>query len=438
MNITFNGNNRNRNYQLVIDGISYYSNNATQNGKKTISLDNLAPGSHELAVYSDDDNRTYSDGTSNAPAAGSLVYSKTFELRSNYDMNIAVRPNGSVTFSEKTAKRRNQDVTSRNKTPMTLSTYNQIYQNVRSRSYQSDRISLLTSAFNNTSYNFTTTQVRELLSLISNESRRLELAKLSYSRVTDPSNFNYVSSVFNSQVNRDALEDYVVSREASAYSNSNIYNNNGYGRTAMSESDFDAIYRKAGGHFTQKNRITEVRNALNTSTNYFSSYQIRQLVSLIAAQSERLSLLKLGYSRVTDPLEYYQLTDLLSTQSYKDDLSNYIRSQGGIVRANDNNTYYNRTPISDASFTEIYNGARSHFFQKNTIEDVRAAFNNTNNYYSTEQIRQLLLLVSSESERLSLAKLSYARVADATNFSRIYELFNDANRDELSRYVNNQ
>ena len=102
--IAFRGNNQNRNYRVLIDGSSYNSSNATSttnnngngNGagyQKTITVNNLLPGSHTIAVYNN----------TNTTGKGSLVYSNSFQLRSDYDMVIAVNA-GRISFSEKTAE----------------------------------------------------------------------------------------------------------------------------------------------------------------------------------------------------------------------------------------------------------------------------------------------------------------------------------------------
>lgn len=434
VNITFPGSNQNRNYQVVLDGASYFSTNLPETGRKVVTINNLSPGSHQLEVYRmTTDNSAYDNGSMDAPVSGSALYSKTFELRDNYDMNIVIRPNGTVTFSEKRMK---NDQTSYNKTPMSSNVFNSLSQSIRAKRYQSDRINLLTGTFKNTTNNFTSSQVRQLLSYITNDNRRLELAKLSYSRVTDPANFTSVYDVLTSEANRDALDEYVISRGGNNDIYTNPNTNNNYSRTAMSETAFNDLLRKARSHFLQRNTVREVRNAFNTSTNYFSTYQVRQLLNLVTSESERLSLAKLAYARATDPVDFYQLSDLFASQASKNDLNNYIRSQGGTVVVD---AYSSRTAVSDAAFTQIYNEARSHFFQKNTVADVRTAFNSTVNYYSTEQIRALLSLVSSETERLSLAKLSFARAADPANFSRLYDLFSSqAYRDDLAAYVRDQ
>ena len=138
--------------------------------------------------------------------------------------------------------------------------------------------------------------------------------------------------------------------------------------------------------------------------------------------------------RVTDRSNFNQVVDLFYTQANRDDLNSFIVSNGGVANSN---TF--KSPMSDASFTQIYNKARSHFFQKNTINDIRNAFNNTANNFSTEQIRQLLVLVNTEPNKLDLAKLAYPRVVDPINFPLLLDLFTiQSNRVELDMFIKAQ
>lgn len=428
--VTFQGANRNRNYQVVVDGVSYYSaNNISTNGRSVVTIPNLNIGSHNLEVYRLSNNsNVYTDGSTNSTVNGREVYSKTFQLRQGYDMNITVRNNGAVSFTEKRSQNQSTVV---NGTPMSSTAFNQLLINVRNKRYQSDKIAAIRSAFNTSENYFTTSQVRQLLLLVNSESRRLELAKLSYAKVTDASNFSYVYDVLNSENSRDELDDYVVSQKT--YGSTSTQNNTAYG-TAMSEVNFNQLLTRTKNYLYQEDRIAEIKNSLNSNYNYFSTSQIRQLLLLVNSETDRLSLVKLAYPRVTDRNNFNQLVDLFYTQYNRDDLNNFIVSNGGMA----NTTVY-AAPMSDASFTQIYNKARGHFFQKNTLNDIRNAFNNTSNKFSTEQVKQLLLLANTEPDRLALAKLAYPRVVDKYNFSQLLDLFTiQSNRSELEIFIQAQ
>ncbi|MBL7746471.1 MAG: DUF4476 domain-containing protein, partial [Chitinophagaceae bacterium] len=63
-------------------------------------------------------------------------------------------------------------------------------------------------------------------------------------------------------------------------------------------------------------------------------------------------------------------------------------------------------------------------------------FSNTSYYFTSSQAKQLIELVSLESNRLQLAKSSYRNITDRSNFSQLYELINSqAGKNELEAYV---
>jgi hypothetical protein len=70
------------------------------------------------------------------------------------------------------------------------------------------------------------------------------------------------------------------------------------------------------------------------------------------------------------------------------------------------------------------------------VQSERDVFANPNNFFTTAQIKQLILLINTEPNRLELAKLSYKTVTDPENFTQINDLFQmQASKDELTAYV---
>jgi hypothetical protein len=433
--VTFAGANKNRNYQVVIDGISYYSaNNESSNGRTVVTIPNLAPGAHNLDVYVlGNNNTTYSDGSANSSVQGEPAYSKTFQLRQGYDMNLSVRGNGLVSFTERKSKTQYNAQTGG---AMSTTAFNQLVQNVLNKRYQSDKIIAVRNAFNTTGNYFTSAQARQLLLMINSERRRLELAKLSYSKVTDKTNFTTVYNVLNSEASRDALDDYVVAQGGSISSteNNTAYGNNPAYGSPMTDANFNQLLSRTTNYLYQDDRLTEIRNAFNSTYNYFNTTQIKQLLTLINAETDRLSLAKLAFARVVDRNNFNQVVDLFYSQYNRDELNRFIINNGGVA-----NTTTFKAPMTDASFTQIYNKARAHFFQKNTLNDIRNAFNNTGNNFSTAQVKQLLMLANTEPDKLALAKLAYPRVVDPVNFSQLLDLFSvQSNRTELDIFIKAQ
>lgn len=240
--INFNGHgNSNNGYSVIMDGTTYSSrannngtwsrNTSNRYGDDDITINNVQPGQHTIQVYrirSNNNNRGY--GNNRNTGNNSPAYSSTFNLRPGYDVVLDIRSNGEVRFTEKRSNdaRRNNDRRDddrrdgrryedrRNggynnggyRSPMADYQFSQVYQDVKGKWFQSGKVTAIKEAFNNSASYYSTNQVIQLLQLVSSESSRLELAKLSYRVVADPANFTQVYNLFSNQNYRNELDRY--------------------------------------------------------------------------------------------------------------------------------------------------------------------------------------------------------------------------------------
>ena len=316
------------------------------------------------------------------------------------------------------------------KTPMADYTFTQLLETVNSQYSQSAKYNTISGSINNGANYFTTSQVRQLLRLINSESEKLALAKQSYLRVTDPANFSTLYDLFYNASSKDELNNYVVQNGGTGN-----YNNNS--RTPMVDYQFSQLVQTVNSQYNQSEKYNTISGAFNNSVNYFTTYQVTQLLSLINTEGEKLALAKQSYLRVTDPANFNTLYDLFYNQSSRNELNNYVVQNGGT--GNNNNGNYNnnsRTPMTDAAFSQVLQKVSNHFLPWDKARDARDAFNNTANYFSSTQVRQVLTVITSEADRLELAKLAWSRITDPTYFSQLSDLFtSQSNRDELNAYV---
>ena len=441
--ITFNGANKNRNYQAVIDDISYYSNSmaATSSkvpGKKMIL--NLQPGSHSIEVYRYRNTGKFTNGTADAKTSGNAIYSNDFELREGYDMDISVEGNGKVIFAEKLMRNnRGNQVTV---TPINDATFDALYQNVESKSTTIQKVTAERNAFNKANFYFTSDQVGELLLLIPNESYKLSLAKTAYPKVTDPNNFTSIYDVFTTTASRDAMNTFIRNNPNNNNRNSNNNNNNNssnnnnnsQNKNAMADNQFNQLLQNVNGQMVQTGKYSIIKDAFSNTNNYFSTAQIRELLLTINSESDRLALAKLSYARVSNSAQFTSLYDLFYIQSNRDELNNFIN---GNYNTNTNaNQPVTKTAMTDIQFNQLLQSVNSQYYQADRIVIVRNAINNTSNYFTAAQLRSLLFPITSESEKLALAIQAYLRITDAVNFGVVYDLFTtQANREELNNYV---
>ena len=89
----------------------------------------------------------------------------------------------------------------------------------------------------------------------------------------------------------------------------------------------------------------------------------------------------------------------------------------------------NRHAITDHEFDQLLQRIRNQWFGR--LGNAKDAINE--HYFRTSQVRQILQLFSSESDKLELAKLSYKNIIDRHNFRQLYDLFSYQSQAELDR-----
>lgn len=420
VNIIFRGVTKTtNNFEVRIDDKRYFSNTNTNNAPNyKISINNLLTGTRSLKLY-----RLRSNNVSaNANSQNTLVYSKDFVLREGYDMNITIRPNGAVQFSETLAEVSDQVSSG----PMSTNAFNTLKQSVQSQWSQALKAEKIRDAFVNTNNRFTSAQVRQLLVMISSESDKLDLAKLAYPGVTDTANFAALSNVFSSTTRRNEFADFVRSKSEST--------TEAGARVLISDSNFDILVANVKSKWSQSLKGEALRDAFINSNNYYTTTQVRQLMGLVTSESDRLDLIKLAYPFVTDAANFSDLYDVFASSAKRAEFNDFIVSKGGIAV----NTGV-KAQMTVNNFNLLMNSIQSKWSQALKADAVRDAFVNTNNFFSTDQIRTLLTQVTSESDRLALAKLSFRSVMDPSMFYQLGDLFTSTTyRNEFNTFANAQ
>lgn len=392
----------NNNFKLMVDGKTYNSGYLGSD----IVVDDLA-GSHKVVVYK-----------INKRGRSKKLYSSALSLSNGQEVHLTIGNDGSISREETSS-----NAAYGYRTPMSSADFNQVYLNVNNQWSQEAKMSTARDAFNSSSYYFSTDQVRQIVGLISSEADRLELLKLAYDNITDQSNFYRLSDLLRSQASRNELDNYVRSYN---YNDSH----NSY-KVAMADYNFNQFYRNVSSQRSASKKLSEATRILNTSTNYFSVSQVVQLISLVDGENNRLQLAKLSLDNIVDSQNITQLFDLLSTQSAKENLDYYIRNNG-YSGAN----YNYHTAMSDATFSSLYDNIRRKWLPFTKYNAAVDAFSSSDNYFTTQQVHQIIALLSDESNRLNLAKLAFDNIVDQQNFRQLYDLFDSqSSKDELDNYI---
>ena len=392
----------NNNESIMIDGTEYtVSNDYNTNTNTPIVVSNLQAGQHTLVIR----------------RADNINPSSTiFTIRTGYDLQITISANGSVTTRE--SKWRADNTTADYATAMSSADFTALYNSVRNQWRNANKVTMLSDAFAKTTNYFTTAQAIQLIQLVNNQNNRFSLAKASYRSITDPVNFTQMYDVLNSQSHRDQLADYVSTYNAGSSS------------TAMTASNFNTLYRTAQRQSTINSRVSYIYNAFINTNNFFTVSQARQLVQLVPDETNRLYLAKISYRSIIDRNNFSQMTALLNSQASRNELNTFINTY------DDSNPVYTRIAMKDDDYNVLYRDIQNRFGLGAKMSALQNVFANENYYFTVAQARQLIQLVSSESNRLELAKASYNNIVDQSNFNQVYDVLSSTgSRNELEVFV---
>jgi hypothetical protein len=422
--LQFAGASKNQNYQVVMDGIAYTSSDPSYGStSESIDFGTLSAGTHTLALYPAEVTIT----TNNA------IYTKSFQLRQGYDMTIQLRSNGKLRYVEK----RNGNSASSTGAyhamgAMNAESFNKLAQSIRSKWTQTSRSSAVSDAITSNTHYFTTEQIAQLLTYISSEPNRLALAKQAYPKVSDPANYGKLNALFSSESLQSELDLYL--RNTTVNTNKGNTGTSAYGnRAPVSDRTFNRLLQAADKQTTQAAKVNVLKPALSSTANYFTTAQLRQLLTPITGEADRLALTKLAYARTTDVANFSSLHDLFYSQASRTELDNFVRY--GPNTAGALGKYAYREAIDDADFSRMDLKVHFQLRQQAIKEEIKKAFSGKN-YFRADQIRQWLTLITAESDRLALAKLAYLRITDPNTFTTLYDLFPaPSSKSELEQYI---
>jgi hypothetical protein len=177
-----------------------------------------------------------------------ILHQRFLQQEQDMIFKIIIAANGSVQLKE--TKWRSGNNSGQNVVAMSNTDFTNLYNSIRNQWRSSGRMTMVSDAFANTNYYFTTVQAKQLIQLVSSQSNRFTLAKASYRSITDPTNFTQMYDVLNSQSHRDQLAAYVSTYNAGSSS------------TAMSAAGFNTIYKTAQRQATTNSKVSYIYNSI--------------------------------------------------------------------------------------------------------------------------------------------------------------------------------
>lgn len=91
----------------------------------------------------------------------------------------------------------------------------------------------------------------------------------------------------------------------------------------MSTREFNELKDQIRKEWFENNRITSVKHIIDM--NFFSTQQVRELMLLFTFESNRLEVAKYAYCKTVDQRNYFQVNELLTFSSSKEELARFLR-----------------------------------------------------------------------------------------------------------------
>jgi hypothetical protein len=317
-------------------------------------------------------------------------------------------------------------------TPMTNEDFTSLLRKVRNHLRNDSRMEAAASAINNPAYFFNTRQLKMLLESFEGDLKRTELAKQAYSKVTDRVNFGKLDVVVTSEISKADLASFIKDKDSTIV----VYSFSESFRTPMANSGFNSAMTDIQKQWQEGARLSTIIDLFDAPTSYFTVAQAKELIQLVSDEGSRLHLAKAVYPRIVDPENFAGMYDLFESPERVTTLKAYIGADEKKTTVAHN---AGKTPMDEASFTSLLDDSKNSYRKKTIIKSVNNVFADANTYYTSYQARQLLLLISDESDRLTAAKAAYRGITDPQNFMvQMNDLFRvDAERATLEAYVNN-
>jgi hypothetical protein len=105
--------------------------------------------------------------------------------------------------------------------------------------------------------------------------------------------------------------------------NNGNWNNNG--PQCMNDRVFEQFKQTLRNESFDNTRVTLAKQTL--ATNFFTSAQVKDIVSLFSFESNKLEIAKYAYDFTVDKGSYFVINDAFSYGSSKEELNNYIRTR---------------------------------------------------------------------------------------------------------------
>ena len=213
-------------------------------------------------------------------------------------------------------------------TPMRQSDFNSLKSQVRSRYFDSSRMTVAKQACR---YNcMTSDQIRDLCKEFSYESSKIEFAEYAFEYCYDRYRYYIVGQAFTYSSSVDQLNRYITNQMASYQQPYGGYNggqgyvqsDNPNCRYIMMDQDFNDLRQMINGTPYASTKMTIAKQACAATC--ISAEQVREICRMFTFDSDRLTFAKYAFDHCYDRRNYFKVNEVFTFTSSVDELNRYI------------------------------------------------------------------------------------------------------------------
>ena len=210
------------------------------------------------------------------------------------------------------------------------------------------------------------------------------------------------------------------------------------GPYAMDPQSFsDAKATVKGASFNDA-MLSTAKSILNN--NYLTTDQVMEMCDVFSFEDAKLDFAKAAYIRTIDQANYFKVANVFSFASSKEDLNNFIAANsGGTVNVNNSKSrkeprYKQPVPMDNGSFTTARETIKNGSFESTMLSTAKGIINN--NYFTTDQVMELVGLFSFDDAKLDIAKTAYLRTVDRNNYFKVANALSfSSSKEDLNNFL---
>lgn len=277
-------------------------------------------------------------------------------------------------------------------------------------------------------------QVKELVELLSFESSKLDYAQYAYERTYDQANYDIAKQGLKHSKSKETLtaflkdkpvKEYKVEKEVIKKKITPISTTpTTITTTAMGNGDFINAKNKITSQTSDAKKLEEAQAI--TDKNNLSTEQVKAIIEIFLFEDNRMKYAKYAYPKTTDQANYTVVKEALEKENHKL-LEDYIKNIN--KKAAEKTLATGPSELSSEDFETLKQKLKGLALESHRLERAKTIVDRSK--VSAMQVKQINELFELEETRLNFAQYAYTKTLNPED----YEIVRDSLNKSTSKYT---